>query len=649
MYFRCLCVGIMLIESAKSEYGEEETMRLNMVKKYLLENYIYKVSIRTRLICYFIISVLIPTIFISTTMYWKSADIITEKTDASIEKNLITAEDIILQKFQSVQDIATLISLNTKVIEVLDRTHSADTASIMNEMTTLDAALDSFYLSNMSNLANTTILPRIYVFNRPEYNQYKFTDKVFDSSVIQNEKWYKGLSDGTRLLLGTNKAKIGYRTVDTIKIVRTMYSLKTIKQTPVGVLTIDIESKYFNNILDNFKSSKGSSIFIVDQSKDIVLSNNSDFAGKNIENIMKLKNNDNKDITYFSYIDKVDGVNMLVSVKEIPSLKWKIVSLSPLMELKQQLVSFRNIMYVLIFACVILSLFAALLLSQDVTGPVQKLVKSMSKVKTGNFQINLSYKRNDEFAFLISEYKRMVSEIKDLIERLYISELENKKAELIIKDAELKIKDAELKALQAQINPHFLYNTLDSINWLAFEYNAPDISTMVKSLSNFFRYSLNKGSNIITIEDELKQVESYLKIQKIRFLDKLDYIIDVEPTILQCYTVKLILQPIVENSIVHGIEKIKTGGHILLSGRIIDGKIVIKISDNGVGTDCEKMNSLLEDSKNNQSSFGLKNVNLRIKQFYGEEFGLSFSSNAEGGATVTVKIDMINNLEEKHV
>ncbi len=649
MYFRCLCVGIMLIESAKSEYGEEETMRLNMVKKYLLENYIYKVSIRTRLICYFIISVLIPTIFISTTMYWKSADIITEKTDASIEKNLITAEDIILQKFQSVQDIGTLISLNTKVIEVLDRTHSADTASIMNEMTTLDAALDSFYLSNMSNLANTTILPRIYVFNRPEYNQYKFTDKVFDSSVIQNEKWYKGLSDGTRLLLGTNKAKIGYRTVDTIKIVRTMYSLKTIKQTPVGVLTIDIESKYFNNILDNFKSSKGSSIFIVDQSKDIVLSNNSDFAGKNIENIMKLKNNDNKDITYFSYIDKVDGVNMLVSVKEIPSLKWKIVSLSPLMELKQQLISFRNIMYVLIFACVILSLFAALLLSQDVTGPVQKLVKSMSKVKTGNFQINLSYKRNDEFAFLISEYKRMVSEIKDLIERLYISELENKKAELIIKDAELKIKDAELKALQAQINPHFLYNTLDSINWLAFEYNAPDISTMVKSLSNFFRYSLNKGSNIITIEDELKQVESYLKIQKIRFLDKLDYIIDVEPTILQCYTVKLILQPIVENSIVHGIEKIKTGGHILLSGRIIDGKIVIKISDNGVGTDCEKMNSLLEDSKNNQSSFGLKNVNLRIKQFYGEEFGLSFSSNAEGGATVTVKIDMINNLEEKHV
>lgn len=649
MYFRCLCVGIMLIESAKSEYGEEETMRLNMVKKYLLENYIYKVSIRTRLICYFIISVLIPTIFISTTMYWKSADIITEKTDASIEKNLITAEDIILQKFQSVQDIATLISLNTKVIEVLDRTHSADTASIMNEMTTLDAALDSFYLSNMSNLANTTILPRIYVFNRPEYNQYKFTDKVFDSSVIQNEKWYKGLSDGTRLLLGTNKAKIGYRTVDTIKIVRTMYSLKTIKQTPVGVLTIDIESKYFNNILDNFKSSKGSSIFIVDQSKDIVLSNNSDFAGKNIENIMKLKNNDNKDITYFSYIDKVDGVNMLVSVKEIPSLKWKIVSLSPLMELKQQLVSFRNIMYVLIFACVILSLFAALLLSQDVTGPVQKLVKSMSKVKTGNFQINLSYKRNDEFAFLISEYKRMVSEIKDLIERLYISELENKKAELIIKDAELKIKDAELKALQAQINPHFLYNTLDSINWLAFEYNAPDISTMVKSLSNFFRYSLNKGSNIITFEDELKQVESYLKIQKIRFLDKLDYIIDVEPTILQCYTVKLILQPIVENSIVHGIEKIKTGGHILLSGRIVDGKIVIKISDNGVGTDCEKMNSLLEDSKNNQSSFGLKNVNLRIKQFYGEEFGLSFSSNAEGGATVTVKIDMINNLEEKHV
>ncbi|MBC8059090.1 MAG: sensor histidine kinase [Clostridiaceae bacterium] len=612
-------------------------MWIKFVKNKFLYKYIFKVSIKTRLIVYFILSVLIPTIIIATTIYIKSTNIITAKIDSSIKKNLMTTENIIVQKFASVGDISTLIALNSKVIDVLERTNINNSAAIVDEMATLDQQLDSYYLSNMSYMTSTTIFPRIYVINRPEYNEFNFTDKVLSVSKIENEKWYKDHTDGAVLIIGNNKSQIGYKVVDTIKVVRRMYTIKNIQQMLAAVLTIDIEAKYFTDILKDFKASPGSSNLVIDESNTIVLSNDSTLIGKKMQDIAKLNFNNTE--KYDSYIDKINGENMLISVKKIPSLKWRIVALSPIKELNDELIDFKKIVYIVIAVCMILSLITALLLAENVTGPVKKLVKSMSKVKSGDFEINLVYKRNDEFAYLISEYKRMVSEIKKLIEKLYTSDLEQKKAEI-------KVKDAELKALQAQINPHFLYNTLDSINWLALKYKAEDISTMVKSLSNFFRYSLNKGSNVISFEDEIKQVESYLKIQEIRFQDKLNYKIDISSEIYECYTVKLILQPIVENAIIHAIEKIKVGGRIVLLGSISNGIIEISISDNGLNPDIDKMNSLFSSDSNQTSSFGLRNVNLRIKQFFGEEYGLKFIRNSEGGTTVIIRICEVKNWED---
>jgi two-component system, sensor histidine kinase YesM len=243
----------------------------------------------------------------------------------------------------------------------------------------------------------------------------------------------------------------------------------------------------------------------------------------------------------------------------------------------------------------------------------------------------LNYKRNDEFAFLISAYKKMVGQIKDLIDKLYVSEL-NKK-------------EAELKSLQSQINPHFLYNTLDSVNWLALKHNVPDISTMVTSLSDFFRYSLNKGQNIITLADEKKQVDSYLGIQKIRFKEKLDYLIDFPDDILECMTVKLIMQPIVENSILHGIEKRRGMGTISIQATKKDNIIEIKISDDGIGTDVNELNDLLLNKSNNTKSYGIRNVNDRIKSTFGDSYGLLFYNNQPSGVIAVITIPIINTLE----
>lgn len=615
------------------------------IKSKIIDNFLYKISIKKRLIFYFILSVLIPTILISTTIYARSTAIIEEKISSSMQKNMNTTEAIIIQKLDSAKDISTLIifNLNSKVLDILNRPNSDSIEALANEMTTFDDIITSYSLQSITDLTKVSIYPKIYMLNRPGYNQFKFSDKVFDYGAIENEPWVKDFPNGTFIFVGLNKIKTISGTIETIRFARKVQNLKAPTPTYAGLLTIDIEAEYFNEILESFKSSVGSSVFIVDGSNTVILSNNKAMIGKKLSELEENIQLDYSDNKYNSYKSKIDGKSILVSTNRIQSLKWNIVALSPLSELNRELTSFQNIVYIVLLVCMGISLFTALFLASNIAKPIQKLVRSMSAVKDGNFEIHLVYKRNDEFSFLINEYKRMISEIKELIQKLYISELDRQ-------NAELKAKDAELKILQEQINPHFLYNTLDSVNWLAIKHNAPDISLMVKSLSNFFRYSLNKGRSIILWDDEIKQVESYLNIQKVRFRDRLDFEIAIQPEIYGNYTVKLILQPIVENAIKHGIEMMvqeeEITGIIRITGCVENGIIKIIISDNGVGADIEALAKLLSDPKNYSSFFGLKNVNLRIKHFFGDAYGISFIKSELKGVSAVVKVPVKKEIEE---
>ncbi len=608
--------------------------------KKVFRDFILKSSIKKRLIIYFILSVVIPTSIISVTIYYRSADIITRKMDSSIEKNLNTAEAIILQEFQHINDIANLIAFNPKLMEILAGEKPDKATAVVGEINTLNDVLESYYLSNLSNFTKTNLFPSIYMLDRPEYNNFGISDKVFDISLVEKEKWYTDFNDGYYAIVGPSKLKTLINTMDCIRVARKLYAIRPGETTYAALLTMDMETAYFNNILNDFKSSPNSIIIITDDSYSVMMSNIPEMVGQNIQN--EKYTDDNYETSYSSKIQKVNGVQMLVSVKKIPELKWSIISLSPLDELNGELVSFNKVMYAVLFICLGIAFLTALLLAGDISKPINKLVKSMSTVQNGNFEIDLVYKRKDEFSFLISRYKKMLSEIKELIDELYVSELNKKKAEL-------KAKDAELKALQAQINPHFLYNTLDSINWLAMKLNANDISIMVKSLSNFFRYSLSQGKNIITLEDETRQIESYLRIQEVRFKNKLSYVIDFQPDILKYYTVKLILQPLVENAIIHGIEKRKGEGFIEISGIQKDDTVEIRITDDGVGADADKLNGILDGRVKESASFGIKNVHGRIKHFFGEAYGLSYVNNEDSGITAIITIPAVKNLEDIYV
>ncbi|MCR5669688.1 MAG: sensor histidine kinase [Butyrivibrio sp.] len=211
-----------------------------------------------------------------------------------------------------------------------------------------------------------------------------------------------------------------------------------------------------------------------------------------------------------------------------------------------------------------------------------------------------------------------------------------------VKQEQESLRKAEFELLQAQINPHFLYNTLDAIVWSAEAGNQKQVVKMVGSLSEFFRSSLNKGKEIVTIREELMHVRSYLEIQQIRYQDILSYDIDVPESLFNCRIPKITLQPIVENALYHGIKNVRGGGKITLEGKDLGDDFVIKISDDGIGMDADRLNEVrkgLTDSDPDAGEiYGLYNVNQRIKMRYGDEYGLTIDSTYEIGTMVLVRL-----------
>lgn len=208
----------------------------------------------------------------------------------------------------------------------------------------------------------------------------------------------------------------------------------------------------------------------------------------------------------------------------------------------------------------------------------------------------------------------------------------------------LNAKQAQLENLQAQINPHFLYNTLNCIEWKALANDQIELSEMIQCLSRMFRFSLKGGENRIPLEKEIENVRDYLMLQKKRFEESLTYLVDVQEEVLKCHVIKFFMQPLVENSILHGIQKRQGGGYVGISAEREADMLVICVWDNGEGIDEEKIRRLLQgetyEEQQKRHRHGIYNVNERLVMNYGEESGLQFENRSVGGTKVTIRIPM---------
>lgn len=288
------------------------------------------------------------------------------------------------------------------------------------------------------------------------------------------------------------------------------------------------------------------------------------------------------------------------------------------------------VMMAMLVACAVIYI-----LCYTFTRPVGRLKNAMKQVEAGEFDVQVETRAKDEIGQLVHSFNYMVQQLRQLITEVYQQKLAQK--------------NAELTALQAQINPHFLYNTLDSINWMLIEKGEWEISDVVVSLGDILKYSLHGEEMLVLFEEEMKYIESYLCIQKNRLEDRLSVQMEIDEEAKYCLVPKLILQPIVENAIIHGIEKKKEMGTILICAKVRENVFEIDVTDDGIGMQAEELmrfrKSILAEEAGGKH-IGMRNVHRRVQLHFGEAYGLTIESEWERGTTVKILLPAKESVKE---
>ncbi|GIO36741.1 histidine kinase [Paenibacillus antibioticophila] len=392
-----------------------------------------------------------------------------------------------------------------------------------------------------------------------------------------------------------------------------------------GVLVMDFNFRTIDELSQRVSLGKKGYVYIIDNVGNIVYHPQQQliYAGLKYENLEPVLN-----YSYGSYMDNPDGEKRLITIQTVRPAGWKIVGVAYADEFLTTRQELSQFLYGFLLVAIIIIMAVNIYVSAKISQPIQRLERSVQMVERGDFGTNVYVSGAYEVEQLSKRFNLMLRRIRELMDQ-------------IINEQEAKRK-SELDVLQSQINPHFLYNTLNSVTRMAELGRNEEVVTTITSLSRFFRISLSKGDHIIPLRDELEHVRHYLIIQNIRFKNKFRYEIEAEEDTLDAVTLKLILQPIVENAIHHGIEPSPEPGLIRIRA-FREGELLnIMISDNGVGMDEERLARLKAGKLHSEggSGVGVNNVQERIALYYGKPYGLHYESEPEEGTSVTITLPL---------
>ncbi|WP_414838832.1 histidine kinase [Carnobacterium sp. TMP28] len=327
--------------------------------------------------------------------------------------------------------------------------------------------------------------------------------------------------------------------------------------------------------------------------------------------------------------DKADGVyvtqdqNNTIAIATIPSTGWKVIGVSYLKDSLQEAVSEirKNTLWIFLTLAILITLMS-ISVSRYIARPITNMVKVMRDVNDNKFDVYTHENRFTEIQQLSGSYNHLIDHVKELMVQ--------------VKEEQEELRKSEMTVLQAQINPHFLYNTLESILWMSERGNNQGASQMVAALGKLLRISLNKGGNYISISQELAHAQSYLTIQQIRYKDHFHYSIEADESILTNTTIKIIIQPFLENALYHGIERMVDEGSIAI--RVLDkeDRILIQIEDDGVGISPEILQVIEEGKDSKKGGIGIRNVHQRIQMYFGKEYGIEIESELDKGTTISI-------------
>ena len=395
--------------------------------------------------------------------------------------------------------------------------------------------------------------------------------------------------------------------------------------TEQGILLIDIRYSSLQQILENITLGNQGYLYMVSSGGELIYHPKMQLieTGQMSENIATA-------VEYRdgNYRERYDGEWRDVSVKSVGYTGWKLLSVTPEKGLPLNNLKMRLFVVFVVAAFLLVLVLTNTFISSRITTPIQKLERSVNAIEAGDLDTEVYMGGSYEIRHLGRSIGDMAKRIKALMQDI-VTEHESKRK-------------SEFDTLQSQINPHFLYNTLDIIVWMIENEQKQEAVAVVTALARFFRISLSKGKSIITVRDELEHVRNYLTIQQMRFKNKFTYHIDAKEDVMELVSLKLILQPLVENAIYHGMEFMDGDGEIGVEVYRESEDLWFRISDNGLGMTAEQVESLLSEkehiSSKRGSGIGVKNVNERIRLYFGEEYGLTIQSEPDDGTVISIHL-----------
>lgn len=456
-------------------------------------------------------------------------------------------------------------------------------------------------------------------------------DMINTNNIRSNSQVYSGYFD--RFVKGTSESKWVdlYELTDNDNKMGGIAYVRPFKDYKSGKIKGYIMVEYLSDILiENFASlqyGEAGEYIIADYNGNVKI-----LTGEDKDKIIDEE-------PFFQYaIDNeagktavINGEKYLITSSNIGTLQWVMIGLTPVDSLTKKSETMIKSIYLIGFLAILVNAAINVLMAHTVTKPLSELADNMEKLGTGKLHVSVPVRSQDEIGMLAGEFNKMTEQIQNLVTQVYNEQQAKRRF--------------ELSALQAQINPHFLYNTLNSVCSLITMKRPKDANTMIRAIGQFYRTALSDGKSIIPIADEISNVKNYIQIQSMRYGDKIQYDINIDERILSKYIVKLTLQPLVENSIYHGVKELEIPGKIEISGWIEGDIILLKVKDNGVGIPKDVLSGLLNRSDiHHDNSFGLYNIHQRIQIYFGKEYGLEIQSEVGKGTTTMARIPL--NYEE---
>lgn len=391
-----------------------------------------------------------------------------------------------------------------------------------------------------------------------------------------------------------------------------------------GVFFIDLNYSAISGLCDQSTVGTKGYAFILDAKGNIVYHPQQQqlYNELQTENISLIMDTDEDTV-----LTGTGNDGKLYSISRSEKTGWTVVDCTNVRELLSKSRQAQSVYVLTAIVLVAIALFFSRFMARSITLPIQKLRDSMKKVQEGDFSVSdVVVDSKNEIGSLTKSFDVMTHKIQELMEQNVHEQEEKRKS--------------ELKALQSQINPHFLYNTLDSIIWMAEGKKNEEVVLMTASLARLLRQSISNEDEVVPIANEVEYARGYLTIQKMRYKDKLEFQIDVDPSILHIPLIKLVLQPIIENAIYHGLKYKESKGLLIVKGFMKDGNAVLQIIDDGVGMDEETLAHIYDRHKVNYHSngVGVYNVQKRLKLYYGEDYGITYESEKGKGTTATITI-----------